>query len=506
MTALPGETELKLWLRPADAEAFASLPRLRRARPQRMQLRTIYFDTPDFSLAGKGVALRVRKIGRRWLQTLKTEGGKGGGLSQRLELETPVSTPMPDFSRLPKDVVDGLVRKKWRTQLAPVYETRFQRTTWNLRTPDGGRVEVALDMGEILSGKKSEALCEVELELKAGPMQALYVLAQVFAQKVLLLPFDASKAERGTRLALGKAGGPAGATPPRLGKGMPACVAYARIVRACLAQLQANFPGLLQADDPEYLHQARVAVRRLRSATALFGKICPPPAEAMQRMAELGRALGVARDWDVFVLYTLPALLEKTSAAEQEVLKRRAQAARREARKSMLALAGQPRVAADLLALHRWLDALAGAAPADDAPALLGFAGRKLAKLHADVLAGAAGFVRQTPEQRHALRIRVKRLRYALDYLGDLFGGQRRFAACFARLQDELGELNDAGSALRFLQQLNKDMRLVSLSAQLARALDVRMQGGIREISRTLEKFSGLPPPWVRDRKAKKEP
>jgi inorganic triphosphatase YgiF len=493
MTALSGETELKLWLRPGDVEVFRRLPRLKHARPHELDLRTIYFDTPDFRLAGKGIALRVRAIGDLWVQTLKTEGERSGGLSSRLELETPVTIPLPDFSLLPAELVDKLVRMKWRDHLVPVHETRFHRTLWNLRTADGSRVEVALDTGVIAAGEQSEPLSEVELELKSGHVEALYVLAQDCMRHVLLVPFDASKAERGTRLAQGGRSQPVSAIRLQLDAGMPVCAAFAGIARACLTQFQANLPGLLTAEDPEYLHQARVSVRRLRSALGLFRKACSSPAAEAGRIANLGRALGAARDWDVFVLETLPPLLESLPAAQRTLLVRRAHAARRKAREGALHLLAQPQAAADLLAMHHWLNHLEAA---QSRPTLVRFAQKKLAGLHAAVLAGAEGFAQQPPEQRHMLRIRVKRLRYAVDYLGSLFGGHKKFAAGFATLQDELGALNDANTALGFLRQLNHDGRLDALVERASRSLEERMRDRIAETDGILQAFSRLHPPW----------
>jgi inorganic triphosphatase YgiF len=375
-----------------------------------------------------------------------------------------------------------------------VYETHFQRTAWNLRMPDGSRIEMALDVGEIVAGDKSEALCEVELELKSGTVDALYALAHTLASRVLLIPFDASKAERGARLAAGKPCGPVGAVLPRLQKSMPACAAFALIVRACLAQLQANLPGLLQAHDPEYLHQARVAVRRLRSAIDLFKGNCPVPDEEIARTEDLGRALGQARDWDVFVLQTLPGVLESAPAVQSSLLRRRAQRARRIAREAVLNLVRQPQAAADLLVLHHWLD---GLKVMQDKPALISLARKKLAKLHGSVLAASAGFAQQSPEQRHALRIRVKRLRYALDYLAGLFGADRKFAAGFAALQDELGVLNDANTALRFLKLLNQDGRLDELVDQAIQNLENRMRKMVDATDTALQKFSRTQPFWL---------
>jgi inorganic triphosphatase YgiF len=498
MTTPPVETELKLWLRPEDVEAFRNLPRLRRARPCVESLRSVYFDTPDFKLARKGIALRVRKTRQGWVQTLKTEGERRGGLSTRLELESLVARALPDLARLPADVVDKLVGSKWRAALVPVYETRFTRTAWNLRMPERGRVEVALDVGAILAGKQSEPLCEVELELKSGDAGVLHELALTLAQQVLLIPFDASKAERGSQLAAGRTRGPVGVLMPELEGRQGACAACARIMRAYLAQLQANLPGLLQSDVPEYLHQARVAVRRLRSAAGMFKRVCPLPDEEMGRVAELGRVLGEARDWDVFVFDTLPALLRTCQAGNQTLLVRRAQAARRKARATAQHLVCRPQTGMDLLAIHRWLN---GLETVQGRSSLERHARQQLAGLHRKVLAAAKDFAEQSPGQRHVLRIQVKRLRYALDYLGGLFGEQENFADDFALLQDELGELNDTYTALHFLVLLNRDGRLNGLAVSFARSLEERMHRRLNATGRTVRKFSHLQPPWQKQAK-----
>ena len=492
MTALPTETELKLWLRHEDAEAFKTLARLRRARPQQRALRTIYFDTADFRLAGKGVALRVRRVGTGWVQTLKTEGERKGGLSTRLELESPVAGPELDFSQLPAKTVAKLIPQTWRSQLIPVYETRFHRSVWPLRVR-ASRVEVALDVGEIVAGRRRLPLCEVELELGAGEVAALYELAQALAKNVLLIPFDLSKAERGTRLAIGKAAQPQAAIQPTLEKHMPAAAAFACIARVCLEQLQANLPGLLQADDPEYLHQARVAVRRLRSATRLFQKTCPPPAGPMSRIADLGKALGEARDWDVLVLDTLPPLLATLPPAQHRLLGRRALEARRKLRAAALDLVRQPQTGSALLALHRWLDEVE---MQPGRPELIDLAGKKLARLQAAVLKASAGFVKQSPAQRHVLRIRVKRLRYALDYLGSLFDGGNKFARHFAALQDALGIMNDTTVALGLVKQLNPDGRLDEALTHASQQLDQQLVQRLLASDKALGKFLRAKPVW----------
>ena len=123
MTAPGREIELKLLL-PAGTAALLSHSRLRATPPVRQQLHTVYFDTPDFELAKRGVALRVRRAGRRWIQTLKTEADSTGGLSARVELEVPVSGPGIEFNRFPPET-RNYVPKSLEKKLAPIFETRF---------------------------------------------------------------------------------------------------------------------------------------------------------------------------------------------------------------------------------------------------------------------------------------------------------------------------------------------------------------------------------------------
>ncbi|MDP1534650.1 MAG: CYTH domain-containing protein, partial [Rubrivivax sp.] len=95
-TTHPQEIELKLALPPEQAAAFLKRMARRRSTPLQQDLVTRYFDTPDFALSEAGVALRVRRVDRRWLQTLKTEGERHGGLSHRVEYEMPVAGDAPD--------------------------------------------------------------------------------------------------------------------------------------------------------------------------------------------------------------------------------------------------------------------------------------------------------------------------------------------------------------------------------------------------------------------------
>lgn len=445
------EIELKLALPPQQAAAFLKRMARRRRTPVQQALITRYFDTPDFDLSAQGVALRVRRVGRRWLQTLKTEGERRGGLSQRAEFEMPVARSMPDWSRFPAEAL-ALVPEALRAQLVPVFETRFDRTAWLLTGRGGAQIEVALDVGEVRAGKNSQPICEIELELKAGQPDVLFALALEWASAFDCLPFDISKAERGVRLARGVDAAPVKSVPLALRRDMRVEDGFAAIAQACLAQFQANLPGVLASDDIEYVHQARVALRRLRAALRLYRRVCVLPDELMDGLRTLAAALGPARDWDVLCGETLPAIAPHHPDADVWASGMRAlQAHRAEVRATMQAAVIQARPGAWLLALQRWLlkrgwrDAPEAQRFVQLSP-LNKWARRALQKGHRPIARGARDFAQLQAAQRHALRIAIKRQRYAAEFFQTLFARRRqdRYLTVLRDAQDSLGRSNDA--------------------------------------------------------------
>lgn len=493
------EIELKLALPPQQAAAFVKRMARRRSVPVQQDLVTRYFDTPDFALSAQGVALRVRRVGRRWLQTLKTEGERQGGLSRRVEFEMPVSRGVPDWSRFPPEA-QTYVPEALRAQLAPVFETRFHRTAWLIAGKGGAQVEVALDVGEVVSGERRQPICEIELELKAGQPDALFALALGWAAAFDCLPFDVSKAERGVRLAHGIGAAPVKSVPLALDDGMGVEEGFAAIVQACLAQFQANLSGVLAADDIEYVHQARVALRRLRAALRLFRDACGLPPELQDSLRALAAALGPARDWDVLCGETLPAIASYYPDAESwqhgmATLEARRIAVRTAMRDTLV----QARPGAWLLAMQRWLlrhgwhshpegQAVPAAQRFVQLAPLDAWVRRALQKGHRPIVRGARDFATLAPARRHALRIAIKRQRYAAEFFQTLFEGkpQERYLAALRDAQDSLGRANDAHIASGLLTAAGRetgsmgDFILGWLAAKQAEAADGECAESIR--------------------------
>jgi inorganic triphosphatase YgiF len=489
----PLEIELKLALPSQQVDAFLKRMARRRSEPVKQALHTLYFDTPDFALSAQGVALRVRRVGWRWLQTLKTEGERAGGLSRRAEYEMPVGRGSPDWKRFPAEA-RAWVPEDLRDQLAPVFETRFERTAWLIKGRSGAQIEVALDVGEVRAGEASQPICEIELELKSGQPDALFALALEWAAAFDCLPFDISKAERGVRLAHGAAEAPVKSAAVQLDGGMSAEDGFAAIVQACLAQFQGNLPGVQASDNIEYVHQARVALRRLRAALRLYRTACVLPDELMDGLRTLAAALGPARDWDVLCAETLSAIAPHYP--DPDAWQRGVQAleARRiDVRSAMRGALMQAHPGAWLLAVQRWLlqrgwRAVPQAQRLIQLSPLEQWARRALQKGHRRVARGARDFDKLKPVQRHALRIAIKRQRYAAEFFQTLFDGKRqaRYLAVLRDAQDSLGRANDAHIAWGLLAegQLDagpmRDFVLGWLAAQQAAAADGESAGQVR--------------------------
>ena len=192
---------------------------------------------------------------------------------------------------------------------------------------------------------------------------------------------------------------------PRLDcAGVPGA-ACAALASAALAQVAANVPGTLEGRDPEYLHQLRVGIRRLRAVLRVFRKVSTKAKRLDQRLRPLLPPLGEARDWDVFV-------------ARYGDGKGRRRAAQVRCR----GVLASTEFNAFFVAARRWAarNSRVGRAP------LSVFAAKALDRMHRKVLKRARGVDWRDAKRRHAVRIALKRLRYACDFFAPCFAESRR--------------------------------------------------------------------------------
>jgi len=468
---VPLEVELKLSIAPQDVGALARAAPIKTAtlgRATTSRLYSVYYDTPQFALRENKVALRMRRTGKRWVQTLKTAGRVDAGLHQREEIETPLAAQILNYRALSEsNAAPILADPQLPLQLAPVFVTDFKRTARQLQPAIGTQIELALDRGTITAGAAQAPISEVELELKSGPPAHLIDLALALLDQVPMRLAPASKAERGYALAAGIAPTPVKARPVELNDQLSVAGALRAIVFACIDQLQANEHGLLESEDIEYVHQARVAVRRLRSAFSVFRPAFPRILFERQltELQWLAQTLGQARDWDVLMSETLPAvckaLPEETALDE---LIERCNGMRAATRRAAQEAVASKRYTVLLLELGGVFLRAPWTVSADDGVAerdrpLLDFAGAVLAHRHRQVIKRGDELAGLSNAQLHQLRIRVKKLRYAAEFFSTLYDRKevRDYTAALARLQELLGMLNDVATAEQIARAMRDD-------------------------------------------------
>lgn len=500
-SAVAAETELKLRLPPAHLRRVLS--GFARGGITRKMSAT-YYDTPALDLWRRGLALRVRREGRRWVQALKGAGSAASGVHQRLEIETVLGDRHPDVGVLPRHPLTKVLRsRKVAPALVPVLQTAITRTRCLLEPVPGVQVEMAVDRGVIRSGRRSERICEIELELKNGPVTALFDLARQIAAVTSLALEHRSKAERGYALYLGAEAPPAKAVPVVLDREMTAGEAFRAIAAAALVQVHANEHGVITSDDPEYLHQMRVGLRRLRSAFSLFrgwlGDTAAPQAATLRAVTA---GLGPARDWDVLT-ELLPALrpalaAQRVAAVFEQFCEARSRAVHAKAVKSIKTDSYNE----FMRELGGWLAAHgSGGEHAGWRQPARACAARILAERHARVLQRGRRPARRTPEELHRLRIAVKQLRYAVEFFSTLFPARsmatlRRRAA---RLQDILGRINDNAVVARLAgaaATASDDSRIAAAAGTVIGWCEARADAGRAVLPGAWRSFRAARRPW----------
>lgn len=200
------ETEIKLRASRQTLAALRDHPLLKKRNKsgwQRHELFNQYYDTPARDLARARVALRLRRDGEQFIQTLKSRGQSVAGLSERNEWDWYLDKAKLDLKKLDDQCWPASLAELDKKTLKPIFSTDFVREKAEIAWGRGKSkvvIEAALDLGKVVAGKQGEEICELELELRQGEPEALLELAAELAADLPLMPCDISKAERGYRL------------------------------------------------------------------------------------------------------------------------------------------------------------------------------------------------------------------------------------------------------------------------------------------------------------------
>ncbi len=455
----PVEVELKLEYEYADRDRLIASPLLGGGGGEAKHLAATYFDTPDLQLHRAGYALRIRKDGTERVQTVKASSSKTAGLFVRGEWERPVRSDRPIIDAR-AGPLEQLLDETVRARIAPIFTTHVERHSGPVEQ-GGTQIEYAIDGGEVRAGQRSTTLSELELELISGSPQHLFDLARRLSETIPLRLGVQSKSGRGYALIGRSPALSAKAEPVLLDGAMNAGEAFAAIVGNCISQYRLNEALLLDHGGVEAIHQARVALRRMRSAFSLFKPLLADDdraASLTDGLRWLAGELGNIRDIDVLIPRLQPAARETVAAIRSGNLT------------DLQKLLGTSRARllpidlAEWLAMGTWQRAPADPALRDQNIAI--FAGDRLDRLRKRIRRKGKGLASLSDENRHEVRKDAKKLRYAADFLVSLYPGRkprRRLDQLLDRieaLQDKLGQLNDIAAAPELLARLGLHLEL----------------------------------------------
>lgn len=436
------ETELKFRVPPQKLSSV-----LRTGGPRgrnEQELVSTYFDTDNQKLRRNGLTLRVRKIDDHYVQTVKAGGS--GGLT-RGEWEHDVADKKPDLGKAKDTPLEHVATKKLSRKLMPIFQTEVRRMA-EARRVRRSQIELAVDRGRIGAGRRSQPIAEFELELKSGHVADLFRLARDLERRTGGELDLRSKSERGYQLVAGAGNGAQHAEPIALSPKLSPLQAFREIARSAFRHFTANADGVRELDS-EAVHQMRVGLRRLRAAISLFADVLPRASTARIKteLKWLTNELAPAREIDVFLKESVQPLADRgvpqrgLRALGKRVSAQRMMAFRRG--RDAVSSARYRRLLIDLL---EWIET--ARPPAEDKGSIAAYASELLARRLRKARKQGRHLNDLDPRQRHKLRIKIKKIRYAVDFFGSLYRArdQKKLATLSDRLkqiQSALGSLND---------------------------------------------------------------
>ncbi|MBV8474258.1 MAG: CYTH and CHAD domain-containing protein [Hyphomicrobiales bacterium] len=509
------ERELKFDIASKDIPGFVAHPLLKKAgNSEHRRQRSVYFDTDDDDLWQAGAVVRIRYENGRKVQTVKS-GGAAVAATDRDEDERDIDGDIPDLSKTRLAGVDGRLKKRKLRRLAPRFEVDVDRATWTLHD-NSAELEIALDRGKVAAGSAASELCEVEVELKSGDVAVLYQIARRLGADIPLTLNLVSKGERGYRLLHDNWRRPQKAGPLSLKRGMGSADALRTIAGECMKQFLLN--GRLldgAAPDPEALHQARVAIRRLRAALTFFKDVAGDD-QSMGLKGELkwlSDLLGDARDLDVLKSEVIDAA--EGSPPGHAELSDEVEHRRREAYRRLSEARNSQRYRQLLFVFAEWLDdgdwrkQAEGSAPAQTP--IEDFAAKELKRRIRKLLKRALHLDELDEKQHHMVRIDAKKLRYVTEFLGDVYparkGRLEKVRGALETMQSELGEAHDSIWAHDFLTDLAQEVprrnkqadgaAMLFAAGEIGRDLERRDKDKlIRRAGKSARKLANAAPFW----------
>lgn len=473
------------------------------------RLETRYYDTPDGDLAARGISLRRRVAGGREIQTVKRKSAGGLVARDEWERETEPGEAFPALTGVcDVDVLLTTLAERLRPTMA------IDVDRWACEFPfRESMLEVAVDIGvSKIADEAGEGaprfLGELELELIGGDPRDLFAAAKLVLINTGLRLHARSKLDA-AKVAASPEG--AAAIPPRPSFKFDGSETAGAVLQQALIAIAERMigiqPAILDARAVEGVHQMRVELRRFRAIERVFRRAVGET-QALARLASrakmTARALGPARDWDVFIGETLPFAAQHDYASEGfAALKAKAHALRAEAWGRAAGVIGAPGFSQFLLDL---LEAAHGAPwlrEGDEKTfraSARSFAEKALDRAARKARKTARNMDHESLAARHPLRIALKKQRYAVQLFRSLYPKDRRkpYMATMSALQEAFGVVNDGVVAQGLAEKA-----AAGAGPQAMRAAGfiggyhaARAEAAVKEIDAAWSRFETMTPFW----------
>lgn len=441
----------------------------------------IYLDTSDWTLAKNKLSLRYRLSNGEAFYTVKSVGAIENGVAKRSETETRVEKPVRDPTKIPIDRIrEQIIGIIYPRKLMEQVLIRTYRRRYLAGSPEGAKLELAFDTSNfsadaLFKPRRAENLHEFEAEVVSGPVTAAESMASILSKAFGYVPSTGSKLQTAiARLGIE----PIVKKVPenlkvRLDDRLD--VALIKILTVEFRWLQEQFPGTIADSDPEFVHQARVAIRRMRSVLSLFPDALQVDTVTFfqENMKWLGGLFGKVRDLDVFTI-NLTLYGEKIENFPDAMRISLEDLVRKQRRVPLNALA-EALKSDRCRVFERRMSEFLGE-PCKDCPELpMGMKTIKDIAQRAitekfEVVAAQGKKTLAGPElaEFHCLRIFMKRLRYTLEFLSPPFGGA--FDEIIRRtvgIQDNLGQLQDTVFTKKLIRKFVKKSKVKTVNPSL---------------------------------------
>ena len=424
---------------------------LQRKNVQHKHLKAHYFDNDSFQLSQHSVSLRQRLENEIWIQTIKVATPH---YFQRIEIEETIETndelrldQYQKNKQIPKNIRQLLLEIK--DQLNIQFETEIERST-ALFNFQNSQIEIALDRGNIFTTKNNSNLdiYEIEFELKQGSIQDLVSFILPRIKRYGLWLDIRNKAQQGFKLAQNIQDNPVQfQSDVTIDPKNSTEIALRKIVNNCLQHLLPNSTAIASENfNSNHIHQARVAIRRLRSALKTFSHWSKHIDLSWEtELRQLFRTLGTSRDLNVIQEELIPQL-EQVGAPSFKI---EAHSNNENSKTSAMfrSLNFNHLILSLLQFIHQQLH--------DDSRSAQKVAKKQLSQLHQQIQIDTKHFLDLDSKSQHRTRKRLKRLRYSIEFVVTLYNKQesRAFIKALKPAQESLGKFNDLCVTEQILKQ-----------------------------------------------------